>query len=229
MRCPGHDRRGRRCDSGWRRRSRPPGGGPSGRARPPPSAPAPGGRPAALSRGPSLRASVGTRSGIDAKRRRYAGQAGMSRRQNVFAWMSAFSLKPLTRMNAPSHPARSPAIAPRRTRSTAMSPANGAHCATRGSRRTPGAEPSGDASGRRRAGRTCRSRCRLRAGVAPTAQAGLLEREDPGAHRACAASTARAAAGLTATAAPNATPFTPAPCERIGERGSEPEEQVAAA
>ena len=44
-------------------------------------------------RGPSLRKSVGTRSGIDAKSRRYAGQAGMRRRQNVFAWMSAFSLR----------------------------------------------------------------------------------------------------------------------------------------
>ena len=42
-------------------------------------------------RGPSRRESVGTRSGIDAKRSRYAGQAGMRRRQNVFAWMSGSS------------------------------------------------------------------------------------------------------------------------------------------
>ena len=40
--------------------------------------------------------SVGTSSGIAAKRIRYAGQAGMSSRQNVFAWMSARVEKPFT-------------------------------------------------------------------------------------------------------------------------------------
>ena len=52
----------------------------------------------------------------------------MSSRQNVFAWMSARIEKPFTRMNAASQPPSSAAIAPRRTRNTATSPANGAHC-----------------------------------------------------------------------------------------------------
>ena len=86
---------------------------------------------AGFTRSPSLRASVGTSSGIDANNRRYAGQAGMSRRQNEPDSMVARSEKPFTTRKAASQPPSKAAIAPRRTRRTAMSPATGAHCARR--------------------------------------------------------------------------------------------------
>ena len=85
----------------------------------------------ASSRSPSRRADVGISSGIEANRSRYAGQAGISSRQNVLDSMSARGEKPLTTRKAASQPPSSAAIAPRRTRRTAMSPAIGAHCASR--------------------------------------------------------------------------------------------------
>ncbi len=56
----------------------------------------------------------------------------MSRRQNVFAWMSARVENPFTSRKAPSQPPSSAAIGHRRTRSTASSPAIGVHCTSLG-------------------------------------------------------------------------------------------------
>ena len=60
---------------------------------------------AGFTRSPSRRASVGTSSGIDANSRRYAGQAGMSRRQNEPDSMVARAENPFTTRNAAEPPA----------------------------------------------------------------------------------------------------------------------------
>ena len=68
---------------------------------------------------------------MEAKSRRYAGHAGISSRQNEPDSIDASGEKPFTTRNAASQPPRRAATAPRRTRTTASSPANGAHCASR--------------------------------------------------------------------------------------------------
>ena len=134
---------------------------------------------AGCTRAPRRRASVGTRSGIDAKSSRYAGQAGMSSRQNVLASMLARSEKPFTRMNAASQPPSSAAIA------SAPHAEHGEEPGERGPLREPRApeelaqlRPSARASARSRGGSSGR-------GSGPTG-----EDPSPRAKRACSSANA---------------------------------------
>ena len=129
------------------------------------------------SRSPSRRASVGTSSGIEAKRRRYAGHAGMRRRQNVFAWMSARGEKPLTTRNA-AEPA-----AQQRRDGAASHAEHGEQAGERRPLGEPSApeelaqlSPSASSSARSRARSSGRGRAR-RASARTGCDARLLERE----------------------------------------------------